>query len=143
PAASSRPALMRTAAISTIRALAGSSPVVSVSGTTATSAISGVALSTAAIGYPERSKKLAIPVPDYASAPLTIPISGNGQTSSICGDLAQVNRRPRAQGDPGAAMLQGWVVIVVALGYIGLLFVIASYGDRARAHGSGSRARMM
>src|SRR5688572_31323322 len=40
-------------------------------------------------------------------------------------------------------MLQGWVVIVVALGYIGLLFVIASYGDRARAHGSGSRARTM
>ena len=30
-------------------------------------------------------------------------------------------------------MLQGWVVIVVALGYIGLLFVIASYGDRMRA----------
>ena len=30
-------------------------------------------------------------------------------------------------------MLQGWVVIVVALGYIGLLFVIASYGDRVRA----------
>ena len=29
-------------------------------------------------------------------------------------------------------MLQGWVVIAVALGYIGLLFVVASYGDRAR-----------
>jgi len=27
-------------------------------------------------------------------------------------------------------MLQGWFVIVVALVYIGLLFVIASYGDR-------------
>ncbi len=40
-------------------------------------------------------------------------------------------------------MLQGWVVIVVALGYIGLLFVIASYGDRARRHASGSRARTM
>jgi Na+/proline symporter/signal transduction histidine kinase len=39
-------------------------------------------------------------------------------------------------------MLQGWVVIVVALGYIGLLFVVASYGDRARAHGGG-RARTM
>ena len=31
-------------------------------------------------------------------------------------------------------MLQGWVVIAVALGYIGLLFVIASYGDRVREH---------
>ena len=29
-------------------------------------------------------------------------------------------------------MLQGWVVIAVALGYIGLLFLVASYGDRTR-----------
>src|SRR5438874_13321558 len=29
-------------------------------------------------------------------------------------------------------MLQGWVVIAVALGYIGLLFVVASYGDGTR-----------
>ena len=28
-------------------------------------------------------------------------------------------------------MLQGWVVIAVALGYIGLLFLVASYGDRS------------
>src|SRR5882724_9553051 len=40
-------------------------------------------------------------------------------------------------------MLQGWVVIVVALGYIGLLFVIASYGDRIRALGGRGGARMM
>src|SRR6478609_4215790 len=32
-------------------------------------------------------------------------------------------------------MLQGWIVIAVALGYIGLLFVIASYGDRTRRFG--------
>src|SRR3954453_796127 len=38
-------------------------------------------------------------------------------------------------------MLQGWVVIVVALGYIGLLFVIASYGDSPRDR--GGRARTM
>jgi Na+/proline symporter/signal transduction histidine kinase/CheY-like chemotaxis protein len=37
-------------------------------------------------------------------------------------------------------MLQGWVVVIIALGYIGLLFVIASYGDRARTRAS-SRAR--
>lgn len=30
-------------------------------------------------------------------------------------------------------MLQGWVVIAVALGYISLLFLVASYGDRTRA----------
>ncbi len=35
-------------------------------------------------------------------------------------------------------MLQGWVVIAFALGYIGLLFVIASYGDQTRRFGSGS-----
>ena len=29
-------------------------------------------------------------------------------------------------------MLQGWIVIAVALGYIGLLFLVASYGDRIR-----------
>src|SRR5215210_6399128 len=40
-------------------------------------------------------------------------------------------------------MLQGWVVIVVALGYIGLLFVIASYGDRVRAQGSGGARTMI
>src|SRR5918999_2407089 len=28
-------------------------------------------------------------------------------------------------------MLQGWVVITVALVYIGLLFLVASYGDRS------------
>ena len=39
-------------------------------------------------------------------------------------------------------MLQGWVVIVVALSYIGLLFVIASYGDSMRASGR-ARARMI
>ena len=37
-------------------------------------------------------------------------------------------------------MLQGWVVIAVALGYIGLLFVIASYGDRVREHRRITRA---
>src|SRR5437588_5544069 len=32
-------------------------------------------------------------------------------------------------------MLQGWIVIPLALGYIGLLFVVASYGDRTRRFG--------
>ncbi|HWI19232.1 MAG TPA: sodium:solute symporter, partial [Vicinamibacterales bacterium] len=37
-------------------------------------------------------------------------------------------------------MLQGWVVVAVALGYIGLLFVVASYGDRVRQFG---RSRLL
>src|SRR2546425_12618790 len=42
----------------------------------------------------------------------------------------------RRAGPPGPAiMLQGWIVIAVALGYIGLLFVVASYGDRTRRFG--------
>ncbi len=37
-------------------------------------------------------------------------------------------------------MLQGWVVVAIALAYIGLLFLIASYGDRMRiARGASSR----
>ena len=38
-------------------------------------------------------------------------------------------------------MLQGWIVIAFALGYIGLLFVVASYGDRTRRFGREGRSR--
>ena len=38
-------------------------------------------------------------------------------------------------------MLQGWIVIACALGYIGLLFVIASYGDQTRRFGREGRWR--
>ena len=40
-------------------------------------------------------------------------------------------------------MLQGWVIIIVALAYIGLLFVIASYGDRMRWRGRDGRSRLL
>ena len=40
-------------------------------------------------------------------------------------------------------MLQGWIVIAVALAYIGLLFLIASYGDRSRGLGRDGRARLL
>jgi Na+/proline symporter/signal transduction histidine kinase len=40
-------------------------------------------------------------------------------------------------------MLQGWVVIVAALAYIGLLFLVASYGDRTRGLGREGRARLL
>src|ERR1700726_1472085 len=40
-------------------------------------------------------------------------------------------------------MLQGWFVVAVALGYIGLLFLIASYGDRTRSRRRQGRARML
>jgi Na+/proline symporter/signal transduction histidine kinase/CheY-like chemotaxis protein len=40
-------------------------------------------------------------------------------------------------------MLQGWVVIAVALAYIGLLFLIASYGDRTRNLGREGRAGLL
>jgi len=40
-------------------------------------------------------------------------------------------------------MLQGWVVIAIALGYIGLLFVVASYGDRLRKVGRAGRSRLL
>ncbi len=37
-------------------------------------------------------------------------------------------------------MLQGWVVIAVALAYIGLLFLVASYGDQSRGLARGKEA---
>src|SRR3954462_1119520 len=40
-------------------------------------------------------------------------------------------------------MLQGWVVIAVALAYIGLLFLVASYGDRTRGLGRRARSRLL
>ena len=40
-------------------------------------------------------------------------------------------------------MLQGWVVIAVALAYIGLLFLVASYGDRTRGLRREDRARLL
>ena len=40
-------------------------------------------------------------------------------------------------------MLQGWVVIGIALAYIGFLFLVASYGDRRHELTRGSRARLL
>ena len=40
-------------------------------------------------------------------------------------------------------MLQGWVVVVIALAYIGFLFLVASYGDRQHQVTRGSRARLL
>jgi Na+/proline symporter/signal transduction histidine kinase len=40
-------------------------------------------------------------------------------------------------------MLQGWVVVVIALAYIGLLFLIASYGDRTRGLARGTSSRLL
>ena len=40
-------------------------------------------------------------------------------------------------------MLQGWFVIIIALAYIGFLFLVASYGDRRRALARGSRSRLL
>src|SRR5208283_3205790 len=40
-------------------------------------------------------------------------------------------------------MLQGWVVVVIALSYIGFLFLVASYGDRRRELARGTASRLM
>src|SRR5713101_1160265 len=39
-------------------------------------------------------------------------------------------------------MLQGWVIVAIALAYIGLLFMVASYGDRSRVTRASS-ARLL
>ena len=40
-------------------------------------------------------------------------------------------------------MLQGWIVVAIALAYIGLLFVVASYGDKVRLLGREGRSRLL
>jgi Na+/proline symporter/signal transduction histidine kinase/ActR/RegA family two-component response regulator len=40
-------------------------------------------------------------------------------------------------------VLQGWIVVVIALAYIGFLFLVASYGDRRHERVRGSRARLL
>src|SRR5581483_9974342 len=40
-------------------------------------------------------------------------------------------------------MLQGWVVVIIALAYIGFLFLVASYGDRRRALFGGTTSRLV
>src|ERR1700745_3722356 len=39
-------------------------------------------------------------------------------------------------------MLQGWLIVAIALAYIGLLFMVASYGDRSRVTRASS-ARLL
>ena len=40
-------------------------------------------------------------------------------------------------------MLQGWVVVIIALAYIGFLFLVASYGDRMRELARGTTSRLI
>ncbi len=40
-------------------------------------------------------------------------------------------------------MLQGWIVVAIALAYIGLLFLVASYGDRRRGLTRGPSSRLL
>ena len=40
-------------------------------------------------------------------------------------------------------MLQGWVIVIIALAYIGFLFVVASYGDRRRELARGTASRLL
>jgi Na+/proline symporter/signal transduction histidine kinase/CheY-like chemotaxis protein len=40
-------------------------------------------------------------------------------------------------------MLQGWVIVIIALAYIGFLFLVASYGDRRREVARGTTSRLL
>ncbi|HEY6995984.1 MAG TPA: PAS-domain containing protein, partial [Xanthobacteraceae bacterium] len=40
-------------------------------------------------------------------------------------------------------LLQGWIVVIIALAYIGFLFLVASYGDRRRELVRSSRSRLL
>src|ERR1700729_4264974 len=43
----------------------------------------------------------------------------------------------------GKAMLQGWVVVIIALAYIGFLFLVASYGDRRSELAGSASSRLV
>src|SRR5262249_38024666 len=62
-----------------------------------------------------------------------------GRWPCVVADRQKLRTRFRS----GESMLQGWVVIAVALAYIGLLFLVASYGDRTRGLGREGRARLL
>src|ERR1700742_2897743 len=40
-------------------------------------------------------------------------------------------------------MLQGWVVVIIALAYIGFLFLVASYGDRKKELTGSASSRLV
>src|ERR1700720_4578581 len=40
-------------------------------------------------------------------------------------------------------MLQGWVVVIIALAYIGFLFLVASYGDRRSGLAGRASSRLV
>src|SRR5580658_5422567 len=60
----------------------------------------------------------------------------------MCGALWQ-QKRCGSGRVWGKAMLQGWVVVALALAYIGFLFVVASYGDRKRELARGTASRLL
>ena len=61
----------------------------------------------------------------------------------MCGDVT-TTRALRVQVASGVkAMLQGWVVVAIALAYIGFLFLVASYGDRKRELARGTASRLL
>jgi Na+/proline symporter/signal transduction histidine kinase/ActR/RegA family two-component response regulator len=41
------------------------------------------------------------------------------------------------------SMLQGWIIVAIALAYIGFLFLVASYGDRMQRFTRGASARLL
>src|ERR1019366_6618720 len=77
-----------------------------------------------------RNADRGAPVSDLAPRP------ARSAATPIYGDPGKVKSRP-SNVLAGARMLQGWVVIAVALAYIGLLFLVASYGDQVRGLSRG------
>src|SRR3984885_11787212 len=55
--------------------------------------------------------------------------------------LHRTKQRPQSTWDK--VMLQGWVVVIIALAYIGFLFLVASYGDRRSELAGSASSRLV
>src|ERR1700680_2325004 len=66
-----------------------------------------------------------------------------GQAWAACGPLSYVRGFAGSgwpKPGPGVKMLQGWMVVGIALAYIGFLFAVASWGERVRPGAAAARS---
>ena len=61
----------------------------------------------------------------------------------VLGDAVPAGNGPRAETAhaDGGVMIRGWAILALSLGYVGLLFAVAYYGDRRAAARGRAKAK--